>query len=189
MLSREIFETTNEDGTQTKRLCRSETLFSEIDWSSIWRNLRSPFLSSETVSFMWKLIHDIVTTEERVSSTLGTTTPVCRVGFNGNPIADQVHCFFKCVLTRDVGQWLLDVVRSCKPSSEISILKMDIPNNDYLIWVTATTLHFCWKKRASKSKIDIPSCLAYLTAEARMLEGTHHSRLVNEILAVVQQDN
>ena len=188
LLNRDLFEIINDDGTCTKRLCRSESLYPDIDWPSSWRKLRLPSLSSETVSFKWKLVHDIVITEERVSSTLGTTAPVCRFGCNGYPIADQVHCFFKCVLTKEVGDWLHQVVSRYKPTSEVNILMMEIPENEALIWVTATTLHFCWNKRTSKSKVDVPSCLAFLTAKSRMLDGTHHSELVNEIAAVINQE-
>ena len=89
----------------------------------------------------------------------------------------------------DVGQWLLQLVSRYGPSGEINILKMDIPDNDALIWITATTLHYCWTKRVLKTKTDVLSCLSYLAAKARMLEETHHSELLYNILAVLHQED
>ena len=113
----------------------------------------------------------------------------CRFGCNDSPTADQVHCFFECILTREVGQWLLLIISRSKPTSEVNILKMDIPDDDALIWITATTLHFCWNKRSSKSKADILSCLAYLTAKSKMFEETMYGGLVDRIKAIINQED
>ena len=137
LLDKEVLTAIGDDGRREKVLCRIERSTPDVDWISTWGKIRLPFLSSRVVSFLWKLCHDILTTEERVNSTLGTITNWCRFGCDHHPVANQIHCFFNCTMTYNIGQWLLQTVRSFGPASELDVLRMNVPNNHALIWIIA----------------------------------------------------
>ena len=176
LLKNEVLESTHDDGTQSKRLCRTEILSPNIDWETIWRRVRHHSLPSLVTSFLWKLVNDLLTTEERVNSTVGNTSPFCRYGCH-EVVADLEHCFFKCIMTQDVGDWLLVLIEKFGPTSEANILKLDICDNDALVWIVASTLQFCWTQRVSSKKADVQECIAHLRGESELMRNSDLSLL------------
>ena len=168
-------------------MCRIERNTPDVDWISTWGKIRLPFLSSRVVSFLWKLCHDILTTEERVNSTLGTIPNCCRFGCDHHPVANQIHCFFNCTMTYNIGQWLLQTVRSFGPASELDVLRMNVPNNHALIWIIAETLHHCWTKRVSNKVADHPHFQAHLDSELKLMKETCLSQLADDIVIILRQ--
>ena len=179
-----------DDGTEVYRPCRAERLSPHIDWSTTWKRIRFPFLSSNTMTFLWKLMHKLLPSEERLSSTLGNISPHCQLGCPDNTEANLEHCFFSCLLTYEVGAWLLDTVHIFVPNANAqSVLNLDLPANNALIWIVANTLYFVWAKRSSKKKVSLISCLTHLRSEAIRLEETHHRQLPTCILGMLDTQN
>ena len=185
LMDQEMFLTKNEDGSLTTNLSRAEKIYSDVDWEVTWKRIRLLSFSSNTVSFLWKLVHDLLTTEERLNSTLGKCPATCRHGCPNGPIADQIHCFFHCSMTRNVGQWLLGIVQNFAPTNERNILKLCLPDNDALTWIVGNALHFSWLKRTSSVQADLPSCLAFLGAEVKVLKETKHHATANVINDII----
>ena len=186
-LKKEVLMITAASGIQEDILCKVEQKYPECDWSLTWERLRVPFLSSETISFLWKLVHDLLTTEERLNLTLGNVPASCRYGCEAHLLANQIHCFFNCSLTYIVGQWLLKTVRIFGPTNEENILKLNVPNNNALIWIIAKTLHYSWIKRSSNKTCDSPSFLASLEAELMIMNETRYKQLADEIKLIIRQ--
>ena len=188
LIDQELLKTSNDDGILAFRLCRAETLSPDTDWKTTWGKVRHPSLSSSTASFLWKLLHHLLTTEERLANTLGNTLPSCRFGCVGQE-ATLEHCFFKCNLTNDVGSWLLDSVQRFYPSAdEKKILSLNFTSSDSFLWATANTLQFLWNNRALKKKATLHSCLAHLKMEALKLSDTTHEDLVSSILDIINSE-
>ena len=146
------------------------------------------FSQVELYLFFWKLCHDdILTTEERVNSTLGTIPNWCRFGCDHHPVANQIHCFFNCTMTYNIGQWLLKIVRSFGPASELDVLRMNVPNNHALMWIIAETLHYCWTKRVSNKVADHPHLQAHLDSELKLMNETSLSQLADDIESILRQ--
>ena len=186
LIDQELLKDFNTDGNQVYRLCRSERLSPNyIDWNSTWRKVRLPFLTSNTATFLWKLFHELLTTEERLCNTLGNIPSDCRYGCQGQE-ATLEHCFFKCHLTNDVGLWILGVVRrSCPTADDKSVLKFNFSLSDSLLWTTANTLQLLWTNRAANKKLSLTNCLIQLHTEALRLEETNYKHLVPSILEIV----
>ena len=90
-------------------------------------------LPSETTSFLWKLVHCLLPTEERIHNTFGNFLANCRFGCPDDAVAD-LHHFFLCHLTAEVGSWLLRIVEHSKPgTSTENILRLDIDGSEALI--------------------------------------------------------
>ena len=188
LLEKDVLKTTGEDGSTENVLSKIERKHPEYDWNEVWVKMRLPFLPSNVVSFIWKLIHNILTTEERLNSTLGNISERCRYGCEDLRAANQIHCFFNCTLTYSLGQWLLQVVRRYGPLTESDILKLNVPNNHALIWVIASTLYYCWNKRVMKKSADPLSFLAQLDSELKVMEETGQHQLAQEIRGILRQD-
>ena len=93
LMDREISEKTMADGSQENNLCRIDRNSPDFDWTLTWEKIRLPLLPSDAVSFLWKLIHEILPTEERINSTVGNIPATCRHCCEDQHVADQIHCF------------------------------------------------------------------------------------------------
>ena len=188
LLDQEFLKETKEDGTQCYRPCRVEMLSPDIDWSATWRKVRYPFLSSTTASFLWKLLHDLLTTEERLWSTLGSTPSSCRYGCPSQE-ATLRHCFFECHRTKDVGSWVLYIVQNSNPlAKKEEVLKLNFSASSSLFWITANSLQYIWTIRSSNKMVNLNSCLVHLKTEALRLNETIHEHLVQNILEILDPD-
>ena len=131
------------------------------------------------------MLHELLTTEERVSNTLGNIPSSCRYGCL-DQTATLEHCFFHCHLTQNVGPWILGVVqRACPTADEKSILKSNFSIGDSFLWTTANMLHLLWTNRAANKKVSLYSCIVHLKTEALRLEETIHQCLVPSILEII----
>ena len=181
-LDSDIINFTLEDGSASKRLCRVERSRPDIDWDSIWTRIKIPSLPSAITSFLWKLEHDLLTTEVRINATLGNISATCRFGCG--VVADLEHCFFRCCLTDNVGNWLLNLIRKFEPTNEDKILKISLLN-EALIWTVAMTLHFIWSRRAASKIAELHLCVALLKAEVEIMKDTKFNGLADEITKVI----
>ena len=188
LINKDVLKVFHEDGSESRRLCRAEVLSPDINWESIWGKVRHSSLSSVTSSFLWKLVNNLLTTEERVYSTIGNTTAFCRYCSN-DVIANLKHCFFQCCLTKDVGSWLVALSREFGPYDEEKLLKLDVDNNDALMWISANVLHFCWLKRTSSKKAEVQECLAQLEADTSMMKIADFALLSQKISNILEQHN
>ena len=183
LLDLNILKLTHEDGSVSNRVCRVERLWPDLDWESTWTRIKLPSLPNDTTSFLWKLMHDLLTTEERVNATVGNASASCRFGCG--VVADLEHCFFGCCLTNDVGNWLLSLVRKFEPTNEANILKLKTPSNDALDWIIAITLHLIWSSRVASKKANLQQCVAHLKAEAEIMKNTKFNELAEEITGII----
>ena len=56
-----------EDNKQILRPCRIEHKHEDYEWETIWPRIRLPGLGTELASFIFKVLHDILPTQERVA--------------------------------------------------------------------------------------------------------------------------
>ena len=96
---------------ECKPVSKFEAAFPEIEWELVWTHARLPFLSSETISFAFKLIHLLLPTEQRLASFLPNTTATCKFNCYDKPDADYNHVFFGCQLSAEIGSWLMKLLR------------------------------------------------------------------------------
>ena len=107
-----IFLVKREETVQTEEMavlrpCRVTRNNPTARWDIIWKNIHIRALSIETISFLWKLVHELLPSEERVHATLGKQSAACKFSCPGNPTAGIMHCMFLCSLTSEVGRFLL----------------------------------------------------------------------------------
>ena len=95
---------------------RPENLHPDSDWTQIWLNMRTSGLGSELSSFLFKLVHGLLSTQERIA----------RIGLSAEDIPGVcshcrvspetlIHCFFECQASMVVGLTLLGYVQQLVP--------------------------------------------------------------------------
>ena len=100
-------------------------------------------------------------------------------------MANLEHCFFRCGLTYQVGNWHLTISRKFGTMNETDILNFDVPDNDVLIWILAMTLHFIWSRSVNSKKAGFQECIAHLKAELEMMKPTRYKMLADKIIEAI----
>ena len=169
-------------------MSRAELASPGTDWETCWRRARLKGLGSETTSFLWKLMHRLLPTEQRLGRILPNSSALCKYCPNP-PTADLEHAFFGCIKTRDVGRKLLDAIRIHDPSvTEAGLLRLEFQEEGDkempLVWTAAHTLNYIWRTRSSGHMVDLFLTRTMLESKINLLRETRHfdaATIINEI--------
>ena len=91
--------------------CRREVLHPDVDWENTWRLARQPGLGSENTSFLFRILHDLLPTRERLNRVKESNTAICKL-CSETVIEDQTHAFFSCSFNRGAGLSFLQTLPS-----------------------------------------------------------------------------
>ena len=136
------------------------------------------------------MMHNILPTEQRLARILPNSTPACK--FCPTPVtADLLHCFFGCVNTREVGSWLLAMLRLQDLSvTAAGLLKLELEADDTLemtmVWLAAQALSYMWKIRCSGKVVNMKNTRAVLESKINILRENRYSnehQLISQILS------
>ena len=157
---------------------RAELASPDTDWEASWSRARLRGIGSEASSFLWQTLHNLLPTEERLSRFLPNTSEQCKL-CQPHVMADQVHCFFFCISTKEVGNWILSIIKSRDPTITPSkLLKLQFQCEDSeempLVWLTAQTLNYIWRIRASGKTVDLTLTRAVLESKISLLRETRY---------------
>ena len=169
----------NEDNSRHYIKTRSEIASSNTDWELSWRRARLKGLGSQATSFLWKLLHNLLPTEERLARILPNSPADCK-SCPTPALADLPHCLFECVRTKESGSWLLSLIRQHDPSVSASkLLKLDFTCSDSaempLVWITAQTLLYIWGVRKDGKIVSLATTRAKLESKISLLRETRYS--------------
>ena len=97
-----------EGGDQSRQLipCRVETKHPENGWDSIWSKARLQGLGPELVSFLFKVLHDLLPTQERLSRTSPVVNGMCKLCL-ANVQEDLLHALIRCPANHGIGEAVL----------------------------------------------------------------------------------
>ena len=157
---------------------RAEINSPENDWDESWRRARIRGLGSQAFSFLWRLLHNLLPTEDRLSRILPNSSPNCKI-CPLQVIADQSHCFFQCRSTVETGNWLLSVIRHHDHSVTASkLIKLDFKCSDSaempLVWIVAQSLLYMWGVRTSGKIVSLANTRAVLESKISLLRETRY---------------
>ena len=189
LLEKEVTMVEMNDNSMEYTKSRAELASPGTDWVTSWRRARMKGLGSEAISFLWKLLHRLLPTEQRLARILPNSAQTCK--YCPTPVtADLVHCFFSCVKTGDVGGRLLTAVRQHEPAvTQAGLLRLEFQEEGDkelpLVWITAHTLLYMWTTRASGRVVDLYLTRSMLEFKINLLRETRYAsavNLINEIL-------
>ena len=147
----------NETGRREFKPCRAESASPTTDWSLSWSLSRQQGVPPDMASFLWKMLLDLLSTQERLHRMGAATSPLCKLC--KLETGSLKHELIDCSHNDNAGHLLLSCLQVYTPGlSANSLLRLEFPNLDTTlelptIILTATTLGYLWKERQSSSKI------------------------------------
>ena len=166
------------------------------NWEVIWPLTVLPGLDSMTHSFLLRLLHNLLPTQERLhrvlpSKVLSPTCVLCPQATCG----DQLHSLILCPFNNGVGVWLYRCIRQLFPNLESpQLLSLNLETNHSsekafsAIWIIAKTLMIIWSSRISNTGNTITITRASLEAEIMLLRKTrfkHHAEELKNLINTV----
>ena len=161
----------NNDGSESLKPCKAETNHPDVDWTQTWRLASLRGLSSEDQTFLWRMLHNILPTQERLHR-MGlpdAPSPDCTLCDSSTP--DQLqHSLVTCPQNQEVSDWLLQKLRVHIPSlspQQLVLLDLGPLHEDLelpLTWLVAQVLGNVWKTRKEKKAPRLYQTRAMLEA-------------------------
>ena len=147
--------------------CKVEEKNPEVRWPEVYRLSRLRGLSPENKSFLFKIIHLLLPSKERINHITLNTSPLCWC--NSGDIESYHHLFFSCEYNRESGQALLQCIRSYdRGLTETKVLRLELETEEPFMLASvsllATGLQFIWDNRKSKYRTPLYSMRAELEA-------------------------
>ena len=168
---------------------RAETIHPSADWPTAWRLVRIKGLESELSSFLFKLLHRLLPTQDRVArlgAAEGQTPGLCKLCKMDTE--DILHSFFTCSHSRVAGLgmlgWLQDLCPNLQPEDALQLrLGAELPAEDELaaVCVLATGLKLIWEARVTKKQISLYMVRAELEAKISLLRHTRFNEAGTKI--------
>ena len=172
-----------EDNEQSRTYIhsRAELASPGTDWVTSWRRARLKGLGTAATSFLFKLLHRILPSEDRLARILPNSSPNCRLCSTPTPV-DLPHCFFHCDGTRTVGNLLLNAVRVHDPEATPErLLRFELQAEEEMempiVWLIAHTLMYLWGTRSNSKTAGRYQTRASLESKISLLRET---RYINE---------
>ena len=170
------------DGRRELVPCRVEVNSPTVFWSESYRLLRLKGMSPDQKSLLFKIIHELLPSRERVSRIIATTNPVCMLCQENQP-ENYLHCFFTCRKNRESGEALLRCARTYAPTLTPSgMLQLEVVGDDPFLLPTliliASGLELIWMNRVEKKATSIWTMRAELEARISLLRKTRKKKLI-----------
>ena len=167
-----------ETGERTFKGCRVELASPGTDWENCWRLARLPGLGPELSSFLFKLLHQILPTQERVSRTNPATGPGCKLSNCSAATAEDLpHALVHCSGNNGMGLKIVDIARTLVPGAEVEqLLQLNFGAEESqelaLVWWLAAGFMAIWNLRSAGKRVDQYLIRAQLEAKINLLRET-----------------
>ena len=174
------------DDSRTFIPCRAETASPTTDWEASWANCRQPGMSPELASFLWMMIHNLLSTQERLSRMGAVATAQCKMQGCVEDGSLQ-HELLHCSKNDGVGNLLVSCLQTIVPDIQpAAILRLEFGDLGEEItlavtWVTAIVLKHIWKERDAGSTIHPYKVRADLEQYINLLRTTRFDDAVNHL--------
>ena len=171
----------NDDEGRTEQIpCRIEDIFPTVPWSDIYSISRHKGLSPDDKSFLFKLIHRLLPSKERLHHLTPASSPLCPCG-NGENETYQ-HLFYSCVKNAQAGRALLHCLQSYDHSlTEEKSLRVEIESDDPFTFASvsllATGLALIWENRKMKKNTTLHMMRAQLEASVSIKRKSRLAKL------------
>ena len=189
LLERNVTMTETDDQHQLIP-CRAEIRSPMSDWESAWCRARLHGLGSELMSFLFKVLHDLLPTQERVARTSATVDGKCKL-CELNVIEDLEHALIRCPGNQDIGQALLHCLPPGNGLLDQDALKLQIDVDEPLqlpvVWFLAAAWLSLWESRRLGKRPELYKVRADLEAKVSLLRETRHGEAAAKITLLISK--
>ena len=157
----------DEEGRSELIPCKVEEKHPDIAWSESYRLCRLKGLNPSTKSFLFKLVHLLLPSKERVHHLTPTASPLCCC--ESGQQETYFHLFYDCSMNREAGEAVLRVVKAYARNLTMEkSLRMEFECDEPFmlpsVSTLATGLLFIWENRKIKKSTTLPMMRAELEA-------------------------
>ena len=190
LLEDRILMNTGADGTSQDLLpVRVELLHPGLDWPTIWTLPRTKGLSSEQTAFLFKLLHQLLPTQDRINRI--TNDPgLCKICHAATE--DLNHALYSCPSNNGAADMLLSFAHVTVPGlSHQAMLRLDfgqeLDETDQLatLNILATGLMYIWQARSDKKVVVQHKMRAEIEAVISILRKTRFSTSADRMLEII----
>ena len=161
------------------------------DWEHCWKLARLLGLGPDNITFLFKLLHQILPTQERVARTKPRTSPNCKIqGCLGDMEENLPHALLYCSANDGVGLKLLQYLQETHHDIQAdAALRLELPVEEDqelpVVWVTANVLRSIWNLRQSGKRVRPYLVRSKLEAEINLRRETRFNTHVPKIEEIV----
>jgi hypothetical protein len=143
-----------QEGPMRSTPCNAETKAPHRNWDECWTKARIPGPGPENSSFMFKLMHKTLVTQERLSN----TSPYCKFpGCPGTVKEDTLHAIPHCPCNNGVGVSIFSSIQSLVPNLQAQYaicldLNVDDTRELPIVWALAVAWSSLWKLRQKQTR-------------------------------------
>ena len=183
-------EHNEETGCKVMRKCRAELDSPATDWPTSWSICRQPGVPPDLASFLWKMLLNLLPTQQRLQRMRISETPACK--YCPEPGTLQ-HELLDCEHNMGVGKQLLTCLNQYLPrTSAAHLLRLEIGElpEDKLLPFTiliATTLSHLWKQRTSTTRIRLYNIRAEIEQTINLLRTSRLQKVADQIITIKDQ--
>ena len=164
--------------TWEEKKVKAELQRQDLDWDEIWTRARLKGLSNTARTFLWRKLHDLLPSNERLNRILPRTNPsnLCDNCDMGAVDSLSTHCFTQCPHTLELSAWLVETLNNIDPTvtpEGIVMLQFTAADDDTelaAVWIIAATLEVAWARRIGKEIINIQLLLGNLRTKVSFME-------------------
>ena len=183
-------EVVEETETRQYKPSRAELASPGTDWRKTWYLARLRGLGPELQSFLWKLLHRLLPTQERISRILKNRSSLCQL-CDDQILDDLLHTFFHCKFNAGAGTSLLNCLATHSPSitpHQVLTLNFDAEESKELslTWFTGQFLQNIWSTRTKKKQPQLYTIRADLEAKISLLRETRFQNVCLQIEEMIQ---
>ena len=160
---------------------RATTFLQGLSWEQSWRLARKIGLGPENTSFLFKLMHKLLLTKERLNRTNPGVSSTCQArGCTGDVFESLEHALVGCAANNNVGKALMHTLRLHHSDLAVeAALRLEISVEEEeelpLIWLLSATLQSIWEQRQLHLKVQPYLFRAQLEAKVNLLRETRHA--------------
>ena len=182
------------DGRLAQKKSRVEMLYPNNSWADIYHFSKLQGLSTESRTFNFKLINQLLPVNARLNQLLPNNRSDCTMCRSGQP-ETILHALFECESNKEAEEALITLTRpydSNFTAEKALLLYLSICDTIYelpTILVLSTGLNFIWQNRVSKKSTALYQiraeleCLVSLLRRSRRRRLREASKMVNNSLS------
>ena len=105
-----------------------EIEYTDVDWDRTWSLACIPGLESSEYTFLWRMIHNILPTQERLQRILPRVHDAACTLCRSQEICNLKHALFECSYNSQVSQWLCQTLGQFAVTPEVTPLQVILLN-------------------------------------------------------------
>ena len=185
-------EAQGDGGQQQLTPLRVELNDMTVNWPRSWQLARAQPLGPQLNSFLFKLLHQLLPTGERVAKILPSSSPLCSQCIH-KEVETLHHALFACAANLGLSYLLLQALKEFDPLiTPHKVLTLNFELNSELqlpiTWSIATFLSSLWSARADTKKVSIYAVRSEVEAACRILRESkfkNASHTVDQVISSI----